>query len=121
MALPDPLDITVGADTISLPRITDDGYTGTYISADQNQKLTVNSAITSQGRLRSTVRLDTRVVAENPLTSILTPVSGSVLVIFDYPSLGFDTADKVALYKALQVKLQASTDSILKKILELQH
>lgn len=121
MALPDPQTITVNAITSSLPRITDDGNTGTYQSADGNLKMTVISAKTSAGRLRAVVRIDQTIVAADPLTAINQSLSGSVYVTYDFPSLGFTTATKIQLWAGLRAQLEATSNAVLTKVLEMQH
>lgn len=121
MALPDPQTITIGGVTSSLPRITDDGFSGTYQSADGTVKMTVTSAKTAAGRLRATVRVDKTVVAADPLTAINQSLSGSIYLTLDFPILGFTTADKIAAYAGLTNQLEASTNAVLTKVLEMQH
>lgn len=121
MALPDPQSITISAATSSLPRITDDGNTGTYQSADGLIKFTVVSAKTANGRLRATIRIDKTVVAADPLTAVNQSLSGSIYYVYDFPVLGFTTADKIAIAAGLSGQLTASSNAVLTKVLEMQH
>lgn len=115
MALTDPQSITIGASTISLPRINSGSNSSTYSSNDGNVQLVVSNAYGR--RCRRVARVDHRKVAVDPLTSNNVEVSTSVYVVFDAPKTGYTTAELKDIYAGLNSLLSASTYAVTTKIL----
>jgi len=119
MALPDPLSITLNG-AKSLARIIDDGLKSQYTTADGLLAAQVSHQVTSSGR-KTLVRLDEIKTAADPLTAVQKSVLGSAWIVFQDPTWGFSTADKIARYTALNGMLTASTNAILTRILGGEH
>jgi len=122
MSLADPQSITIGS-AISLARVSDDGFKSQYFSTDRLVRETVSSQYTtgSNGRTKTLVRVDKDVVAADPITALNKSLTGSVYVVFDFPLLGYTTADKIAMFSGLNTQLSASTNLVLTKVLQLEH
>lgn len=122
MSLADPLSITIGS-AISLARVSDDGFESQYYSADRLVRETVSSQLTqgSNGRTKTLVRVDKDVVAADPISSLNKTLTGSAYVVLDFPLFGFSTADKIAIFTGLSGQLTASTNSVLTRVLQLEH
>lgn len=117
MALADPQTITVNAVPQTLALIKAEGLKSTYETSDGIYKFTVSHQ-QSGNRTRRMVRVDKKVVAADPLSSINEYKSLGIYVVIDEPDFGFtDTAiwDVVA---ALTVWL--SNANVL-KVLASQH
>lgn len=92
----DPQSVTIDAVPISMPRISSDGTKALYSAADESLKMTISHQ-ESKGRTRRMVRLDKRVVAADPLTSVNEYKSCGVYLVIDEPEFGFtdDAIDDV--------------------------
>lgn len=122
MSLADPQSITIGS-AITLPRVSDDGFKSQYFSADRLVRETVSSQYTtgSSGRTKTLVRVDKDVIAADPISALNKSLTGSVYVVLDFPLIGFSVADKIAMFTGLSGQLTASTNSVLTKVLQLEH
>lgn len=100
MALTDPQSITVDAVPVTLNRIKSDGYRSEYLSDDESFKMTVSHQET-KGRTRRMIRIDNRVVAADPLSSVNEYKSLGVYVVIDEPEYGFADADIDNIVQAL--------------------
>jgi hypothetical protein len=122
MSLADPQSITIGS-AISLARVSDDGFKSQYFSADRLVRETVSSQYTTgqSGRTKTLFRVDKDVIAADPITALNRSLTGSCYVVFDYPLLGFSTADKIAMFSGMNTQLTAATNTVLTKILQLEH
>lgn len=121
MALSDPLSVTIDSGTFSLPRVMDDLEQATYVAADQTLSEIVSSRLLKASRIRSTIRLDRSLVAADPITALNRTLSGSVYVVCDFPTWGFTEAQKVGMFTGLSGQLSASTNAMLKKVLNREH
>lgn len=93
MAFTDPQTITVGGTPITLNRTKSDGYSAEYMSADENYSLRISHQPNGKsGRTRRMARIDARVVAANPLSSVNEYKDLGVYVVVDEPEYGFDDA-----------------------------
>lgn len=102
MALADPQTITIDSTPYTLNRVKSDGYRSEYATADEEYRLTISHQ-DSKGRTRRMARLDQRVVAADPLTSINEYKSCGNYVVIDEPEYGFtdtDIANNVAGFNA---------------------
>lgn len=84
----DPQSVVINAVPVSLPRVSMQGRSGTYESADGALTLTISHA--NNKRARSVVRLDRKKVgadALNPATN--KQYTSSVYLVVDYPFTGF--------------------------------
>lgn len=108
MALSDPQSITIGANTISLPRTSSGDNTGSFTSADKNDKVDV--AHQYNRRNRQSIRLTHRKVAADPLVAAQNlNYSLSVVISIDTPPVGFTPTEILDCLKAMVNNLSAST------------
>lgn len=107
MAFTDPQSITVNAVAQSLPRIKSDGYRSEYMKADEEFKLTISHS-ESKDRTRRMVRVDQRVVAANPLTSVNEYKSLGVYLVIDEPEYGFSDTEIDYVVQALATWLSTA-------------
>lgn len=84
----DPQSVTIDGTAYSMPRISSDGTKALYSEAAELLKMTVSHQ-ESKGRTRRMVRLDRRVVAADPLTSVNEYKSCGVYLVIDEPEFGF--------------------------------
>lgn len=117
MALADPQTLTVDATPYTLNRIKSDGYRSEYVSADEEWKLTVSHQ-ESKDRTRRMIRVDNRVVAADPLTSVNEYKSLGVYVVIDEPEYGFDDTD---IDNVAQALFALADSTLVGKILGGQH
>jgi len=117
MALADPQTLTVDSTPYTLNRVKSDGYRSEYTTDDEAYKLTVSHQ-ESKGRTRRMIRVDNRVVAADPLTSVNEYKSLGVYVVIDQPEYGFehDDIDDVA-----QALFALADSTLVGKILGGQH
>lgn len=115
MALADPQSITIGADTISIPRIPAQTG-GSFRSNDGEVEMKVSTTYGRRDRL--SVRINSTKIAEDPFFPDRNEqVSGSVYLVFDFPKQGFTATDKADIYKGLAGLLSASSYANLVKVL----
>lgn len=117
MALADPQELTVDATPYTLNRIKSDGYRSEYASDDEAFKLTVSHQ-ESKDRTRRMIRVDNRVVATDPLTSVNEYKSLGVYIVVDEPEYGFSDGDIVNIAAGLFALADAT---FLGKVLSNQH
>lgn len=118
MALSDPLSVTIGASTISLPRTGQGVDSGVFTSADGNDRITVSHSSTKGGRFRRLIKLDHSIVAADPFqTALNAKYSQSVYIVVDVPAVGFALSDELDVFKALSGLMSASTYAVANKFL----
>lgn len=100
MAFADPQTITVNTVAQTLNRIKSDGYRSEYLEADEEFKLTISHQ-ESKSRTRRMVRVDQRVVAADPLTSVNEYKNLGVYLVVDEPEYGFTDAEIDYVVQAL--------------------
>lgn len=98
MSLTTPQSVTINSVATDLHRITSDGTSSMYKSADDTLSLKV-SHLQSKGRTRRLVRLDKTEIAADPLTADNSYQTAGVYIVVDEPEYGF-------------------TDSVLKDIID---
>lgn len=107
MAFTDPQTITINAVPKTLNRIKSDGYRSEYATADEEVKMTISHQ-ESKGRTRRMVRVDSRVVAADPLTAQNEYKSLGVYIVIDEPEFGFADADIDYVVQALNTWLSTA-------------
>lgn len=107
--LTDPQSITYDGSATSLPRVSVQGRSSTYESADGSLKLTVSH--TNGKRERSEVRLDHTKVSSDPLfPSQNKPYSLSVYGVVNRPlNTGYTDAEAQLVYDALTALMANAT------------
>lgn len=117
MALADPQVITVDTVDKTLNRVKSDGTRSEYATADEEYTFVVSHQA-SKTRTRRMVRIDQRVVAADPLTSVNEYKSLGVYVVIDEPEYGFDDDSIDNVVQALSAWL---TTANVTKVLGNQH
>lgn len=108
MALSDPQTITINAVPKTCARIQSDGTKSVYATADEEVKLTISHQ-ESKNRTRRMIRVDQRVIAADPLTSVNEYKSLGVYVVIDEPEYGFADANIDYVVQALKTWLATAT------------
>jgi predicted Zn-dependent peptidase len=117
MAFADPQTITVNSVPKTLNRVKSDGLRSEYVAADEEFKMTISHQESSK-RTRRMVRVDQRIVAEDPLTSVNEYKSLGVYLVVDEPEYGFSDAEIDHVVQALATWLSTGNVS---DVLESQH
>lgn len=104
MAFTDPQTLTVNTVEKTLNRIKSDGYRSEYATSDEEFKMTISHQ-ESKNRTRRMVRVDQRVIAEDPLSALNEYKSLGVYVVIDEPEYGFADADIDYVVQALKAWL----------------
>lgn len=107
MAFTDPQTITVNTVEQTLNRIKSDGYRSEYQEADEEFKMTISHQET-KSRTRRMIRIDQRVVAEDPLSSVNEYKDLGVYLVIDEPEYGFTDAEIDYVVQALCVWLSTA-------------
>lgn len=114
--LADPQSVTINAVANSLPAVARGINTSTYQKDDENVKLMV--AHSTGKRNRSTVRLDFRKVAADPLISAQNiEYSMSAYLVVDRPKTGFTLIEAKQIVDGLTAWLTASSGANTTKVL----
>lgn len=121
MALADPQTITVNTVAKTLNRVKSDGFQSIYQTDDEAYKFTVSHQETKSNRTRRMVRVDNRVVAADPLTSVNEYKEVGIYLVIDEPEYGFADADLNYITQALIAWLSASSGANVLKVLASQH
>lgn len=93
MALADPQTITINAVAKTLNRVRSDGMRSIYATDNEEFQFIVSHQESAKGRTRRMVRVNQRVVAADPLTSINEYKDLGVYLVIDEPEYGFTDAD----------------------------
>jgi len=121
MALSDPISITIGAGTHSLPKTAMVEARSTYTKDDGTVKFTVSHQDVGRGanaKIRTVARLDTVDIAADPLQAgINREAPFEVYTVIVRPKVGVTLAAQKDKVKGLIGTLTASTDAVLTKIL----
>lgn len=117
MAFSDPQSITVDAVPQTLNLVQSDGKKSIYAAADESFKMTISHQESAK-RTRRMVRIDNRVVAADPLTSVNEYKGLGVYVVVDEPEYGFADTDIDNVVQALVAWL---TPANVTKLLSSQH
>lgn len=117
MAFTDPQTITINAVDKTCNRIKSDGFRSEYATADEAVKFTLSHQ-ESKKRTRRMARIDQRVVAEDPLTSVNEYKDLGVYVVVDEPEYGFNDTEIDYVVQALSAWL---TSANVAKLLGNEH
>lgn len=107
MAFSDPQTLTVNAIAKTLNRVKADGYSAEYSTDDEIFKMRISHQ-ESKSRTRRMVRVDQRVVAADPLTSVNEYKSAGVYLVIDEPEFGFTDAEIDYVVQALKTWLSSA-------------
>lgn len=118
MALADPQTITINAVAQTLNLIKSDGLKSEYATADEVYKFVVSHQESGKKRTRRMVRIDKRVVAADPLSSINEYKSLGFYCVIDEPEYGFTDDD---IYDVVAGLLAWLTEANVLKVLASQH
>lgn len=118
MSFADPQSITVNSVAQSLPRIKSDGTRSEYLEDVEEFKMTLSHQ-ESKTRTRRMVRIDQRVVAEDPLTSVSEYKTLGCYLVVDEPEYGFSDVEIGYVVTALIAWLEAGTN--VAQLLASQH
>jgi len=103
----DPQVITVNSVAKSMPRIDSDGTTAIYQTADEAFKMTISHQRSAK-RIRTVVRVDQRVVAADPLTSVNAYQTLTDYHVIDRPLTGFTSTQVAQQVAALNAWLDST-------------
>jgi len=117
--LADPQTVTIGASpgAVACARILVDGPKAIYRSADDTVTITVSHLETKEGRIRHMMRIDRKIVAADPISSLNSSKTASVYTVIDQPDFGFTDTNLYEMLGALQNWLYANTGAICFKVL----
>lgn len=107
MAFTDPQTVTIDATPIELNRIKSDGFRSEYLSADEGLKMVISHQEV-KGRTRRMIRLDQRVIASDPLTSVSEYKSLGVYLVIDEPEYGFSDSVIDTVVQGLKAYLSSA-------------
>lgn len=115
MSLSDPT-VTIGAGTVTLPRVSSGVNSSTYRSADGAVSMSVSHQYGK--RIRRNVRIDFRKTAADPFASGYNKeFTGSVYLVLDQPTVGFTQTELKDYIVALATELTESSAATTTKIL----
>lgn len=117
MAFADPQTLTVATVSKTLNLVQADGLKSVYVTSDEEYKFTISHQEVKK-RTRRMVRIDKRIVATDPLSSINEWKNLGIYLVVDEPEYGFtdnDIYDIVAGFKAWL------TEANVLKVLSGQH
>jgi predicted Mrr-cat superfamily restriction endonuclease len=117
MALADPQTLTVNTVAKTLNRVKSDGYRSEYATDDEEYKMIVSHQ-ELKNRTRRMVRVNQRVVAADPLTSVNEYKDLGVYLVVDEPEYGFSDTNIDYVVQALCDWL---TSAQVAKVLSQQH
>lgn len=107
MSLSTPQSITIDAVSTDLNRIEDEKSSSIYSSDDGTLTLRVSHQASGK-RVRRMARIDKKVIASDPLTSISQYQTAGIYVVIDEPEFGFATADIEDIVEALKTWLTSA-------------
>lgn len=107
MSFADPQSVTVNSVAKSMPRISTSGTSAVYQNADESFKMTI-SHTKSKDRIRSMSRIDQRVVAADPLSSINDWETLGVYLVIDRPLVGFSSTQVEQLITGFKTWLDST-------------
>lgn len=119
--LTDPLSITIsdrnGGSAISLPAVSRAPTQSKYRSADGSVEAVVSQ--TEGLRNRRAFRVNLYDTAADPFIPAQNrKISGSCYLVLDFPDTGYTNANMLALEKGVVALLAASTDAVMKAVIE---
>lgn len=116
MAFPDPVSVTIGADTFAMSRLPSGTTEGKFRDSTQQVTLSLTPGVTAGNRRRNAARMEVTKVTSDPLVaSTNVVVRGAVTIAINHPQ-GFTSAEIVEQVKALYTSLTASSNALLLKL-----
>jgi len=119
MSFSDPVSITIGTDTYSLPRTSSGKDNSEYRNhddaSDVDVKLTASHAYGK--RTRRVLRVDHQKLFPVPGSAESIRASASVYLVFDLPAMGYTKAEAKDIYSGLKATASASSDALITKLL----
>lgn len=116
MALPDPLSVTIGATTVSLPRVSSSMNEGEFRSNDNNVKESISHSYGN--RTRRMFRIDHSKIVPDPLISTQNNLASmSFYIVADVPKTGYTVAEQKEVIDGFLSQLQASTGVLITRFL----
>lgn len=118
MSFADPLSITIGGVTTSLPKTSVEGDKTEYTSGDGTIKVSVDHDYKSGGRTRRVLRVDTAKVSADPFKPDQNVTrTMSFYIVFDTPPAGYTAAEQLAVASGLIALMTATSNAALVKLL----
>lgn len=111
----DPITITIAGSGKSLARISTNGNSAVYRTADGLYTLTISHQNTGKNRIRTLSRLDFKKVVADPLTAVNDFETLSTYYVEERPSFGFSNTeikDQITGFNTWAV-LSATQDKLL--------
>lgn len=107
----DPTSVTIDAVATNFNKVgsSDPTKKGVYATSDGNNELVITQNV-SATRFRREVRLVTKKIAVDPISSANKEVSSSIIFIIDEPRWGFSDADQVVNIQALADWIAVTTN-----------
>jgi hypothetical protein len=107
MSLATPQSVTIDAVATDLNRVEEEKNSSLYTSADGTLSLKVSHQ-NSRSRTRRMVRLDSTVIAADPLTAENAYQKAGVYIVIDEPEYGFSDSDLEDLVDGLTAWLTSA-------------
>lgn len=108
MALADPQSVTINGSAKTLDRIRVEGTSSEYATADEAFRMRISHQ-ESKGHTRRMIRIDQRVVASDPLSSVNEYKTLGVYVVIDEPEYGFTDTEIDYVVQGLKTWLATAT------------
>jgi hypothetical protein len=105
MAFPDPIDITVNAVPVSMPRVRVGDFSASYQNSAETFLMEISHQTSKQGRVRSLAKLIEKAVVQNPLDSSNDYDTAQIHIVIDRPGFGFTEARIDQLVQAFKAWL----------------
>lgn len=116
MAFSDPLTITIGPDSIELPRVSSGDNNARYTSSDGAYSLSASSNYAR--RTRRVIRLDANKFSPDPfIPTNNTKVSASVYTVVDLSAVGWNNDELGQMWVGLNNLLADDTYLIMTQLL----
>lgn len=119
MAFADPLSITISGTANTLARVSSEGMSSTYQTADGLVRLVVSHRkVNRTGRWQRQYRFYQKKVAADPLASgVNKEFSESFAILLDVPEVGFSIAETKAFIDGVLAHLNASSGAQITKFI----
>lgn len=104
----DPQSLTVAGVAKSMPRVSNNGYTSIYQKDDETYKFTISHS-TSNGRVRTMVRVDRREIVADPLTAVNDYETLGIYLVIDRPEVGFSATQINDVVAAMETWFDATS------------
>jgi len=119
MSFSDPLSITIGADSYSLPKTSVGKDSAEYRVHDDALEGDIKVSASHQygKRTRRVLRVDHSKYGSVAGGTVAVPVSMSCYLVFDLPTLGYPQADVRDIYDGFNTLTDASSGALITKLL----